>query len=159
MNYKTQCLAVLFTTASAALAMACGPTYSCTRLAPVRERVIMDSCPYSSYSTWSEPSPSLGSAIGSVITAPFRLVGGTLVWTGRALGGGFNPAPVGERVIITKRSMSPVGERFITTQRFHHRRHMLRPVGEKTIVKKHTFLKPGNKSMLKKTTLQSSKTI
>jgi len=139
MNYTTQSLAVLFTTASTAVAMAWGSSTTCPQ--PVRERVIT-SCPSTaSYGEWREPM-SAGGHIGYVITTPFRVVS-------RALNGNHR--------------LMPVGERFTETHPVHHH-HKLMPVGEKKTHRKHTSLKtektlkPEEKS-LKKSTTESSKSI
>lgn len=101
---------------------------------------------------------SPGEAFGNVVTAPFRLIGSGLAWTGRTLSGQPEPiaertilAPVGERVIISKSTKAtrcgkkvmlkkvtylsqpallPVGERF-TTVRVFRSTPMLEPVGER----------------------------
>lgn len=117
----------------------------------IRRSYVVESSPSV---VWSEPS-NPGAVLGNVIAAPFRLIGGGLTWTGRALSG--QPeyvgsreylAPVGERVVTTYRTQTirhtpcgritymnepalmPVGERF-TTIRTYRSAPLLEPVGER----------------------------
>lgn len=175
-----QWIAALFTAASATLALAgpgstiygpygadgtyggFGPYSRCLRLEPVGERVIEQRVVYSRPScamnscAWSEPSTP-GQVLGNVITAPFRLVGSGLSWTGRTLSGqpaviGYrdNLEPVGERfttvrVIRHRQILEPVGERF-TTVRVIRSQPMLEPVGERfttvRVIRHKTILQP-----------------
>lgn len=166
MKQRTQWIAALFMAASASLGVAgpgtgfygpygsegvyggFGPYARCVRLEPVGERIVtrqvvysqpmirqtclMNTCPTSTYST-------PGQFVGNAITAPFRLVGSGLSWTGRTLSG--QPAvvgslePVGERyttvrVIRSRPILEPVGERF-TTVRVIRSQPILEPVGER----------------------------
>ena len=142
MKYKTQCLAVLLTTASATLTLA--SPCSCIHPAPVRERVM------NTYPSARRSDSPLHTA-SYVILTPFRLMGDGLVWTGRAMGG-HDPAPVGERRIV-KEGMTPSGERFAPARRTHETRRLM-PVGEKKSAAKTAPLK---KEQSDKTTPELSK--
>ncbi|MDD5349624.1 MAG: hypothetical protein PHQ12_05385 [Chthoniobacteraceae bacterium] len=78
---------------------------------------------------WSEPA-NPAQVVGNVITAPFRLIGGGLAWTGRTLSG--QPDIVASRTIL-----EPVGER-VTTVTTKTTKHM--KCGKKVTLKKVTFL-------------------
>lgn len=128
MKQNCKWIAALFTAASATLAFGCGfggCGYTSYRAAPVGERVVYTQ----TYPGYYYNSPSPGQVLGNVITAPFRLVGGALSWTGQALSG--QPG-----------YLEPVGERY-TTVHVIRQPAMIEPVGERvTIIRHRTILEP-----------------
>jgi len=159
MKQRTKWIVAVITAASASWAMA-GPGYACggcSNLIPVREQIVERNLCYvqqpvmikrttcvlesSPRVVWSEPS-NPGHVIGSVVSAPFRLVGNSLAWTGSTISG--DPyvrssefiEPVGERfttvkVIRSRPLLQPVGEKITTvttTKKIHHKKHMLKKV-------------------------------
>ncbi len=152
---RIQCIAALFTIASAGLALGCG--CSSARLEPVREVIVQQR----STTCLMEPSSTVDWG------APFRTIGHVIAAPFVALGSAFTPsytepvaeqtycpsyrstmlAPVGERfttvkTIRTSTMLEPVGERFIT-ERSYYRSTL--PVGERTVIIKHHH----HKKMLK----------
>ena len=166
MKQRIQMIGVLFTVASAGLAMGCGCSSESSRLAPVREVIIdqpqcaierpvavreFTTCVTESGSGFNFWSPFR--AVGSVISAPFVAVGHALSPSdryaepvGERLGGYTSYPDVAyqqERSIRYSQRLMPVGERFTTT-RIIHREPILQPVGERfiTVKRYHQTMSP-----------------
>lgn len=138
MKARIQLVAVLFSVASAGLAMGCGCASERVRLEPVREQIVQTSAcpvrqPVLSHRTayvpecpscrWVPPSTSNPAyAIGNFVTAPFRFI------TGRSLG---QPD-----VVRSYTYSEPAAQRVVTTTRAkRHYNKCGQPTGKVTIIK------------------------